>query len=198
VTFDRVFTGPRRRQIRTAEVVGDAYRAAGAPWPEPVVLPEFDEFQAEDVIREFTPLLAERHPHIRALVEALRSLDGSEASKEIFGELFREVTSRWVKGEVDSPALESWEGFCERVRRGVESACDGSAGTTRAVVFSSAGPTAATVRMALDLSALSTLELSWRPRNSSVSEFVFSVGRLGLQTFNTIPHLDAPSLVTLW
>ncbi len=45
--FDRVYSGPRVRQRETARIAGDAYKAAGMPWPEPSVLQEFDEFQAE-------------------------------------------------------------------------------------------------------------------------------------------------------
>ncbi|HSK45272.1 MAG TPA: phosphoglycerate mutase family protein, partial [Candidatus Binatia bacterium] len=42
--FDRVYSGPRVRQRETARLVGEVYKSAGLPWPEPVVLPEFDEF----------------------------------------------------------------------------------------------------------------------------------------------------------
>ena len=63
--FDRVYSGPRVRQRETARLVGEAYKRAGLPWPEPVVLPEFDEFQAEAVMERSLPELIEsdcRHP----------------------------------------------------------------------------------------------------------------------------------------
>jgi broad specificity phosphatase PhoE len=66
-----------------------------------------------------------------------------------------------------------------------------------AVIFSSGGVMAATVRLALDLSAARTLELSWTPRNASYSEFLFSGERFSLSTFNAFPHLDSAELLTL-
>ncbi|MFI5105012.1 MAG: phosphoglycerate mutase family protein, partial [Terriglobales bacterium] len=55
VRFDRVYSGPRVRQKETARIVGEAYRAAGLPWPEPAVLEAFDEFQAEAVMERCLP-----------------------------------------------------------------------------------------------------------------------------------------------
>jgi broad specificity phosphatase PhoE len=50
LAFDRVYSGPRVRQRETARIAGEAYKAAGMPWPEQTVLQEFDEFQAEAVM----------------------------------------------------------------------------------------------------------------------------------------------------
>jgi hypothetical protein len=36
----------------------------------------------------------------------------------------------------------------------------------------------------------SFLEVNWRIRNCSVTEFLFDKVRLTLDSFNTIPHLD--------
>ena len=38
ISFDRVYSGPRVRQRETARIVGETYRTAGLPWPEPVVM----------------------------------------------------------------------------------------------------------------------------------------------------------------
>ena len=51
VAFDEVYTGTLVRQKRTAEVVGDAFRDAGQPWPVHEVLPGLDEYPAD----EFAP-----------------------------------------------------------------------------------------------------------------------------------------------
>ena len=42
--FDEVYTGPRVRQQRSAEVAVAACRQTGQEWPEPVVLEELDEY----------------------------------------------------------------------------------------------------------------------------------------------------------
>src|ERR1700756_3915646 len=67
LTFDRIYSGPRVRQRETARLVGDAYKAAGLPWPEPVVLDAFDEFQAEAVMARSLPELLETDSDIRTM-----------------------------------------------------------------------------------------------------------------------------------
>jgi broad specificity phosphatase PhoE len=98
-----------------------------------------------------------------------------------------------VAGELESPDVETWESFCDRVERGIATVRERGG---RAVLFSSGGVMAATVRMALDLSPLRTLELSWTPRNACYSEFLFSGDRFSLGSFNAYPHLDSPDLLT--
>src|SRR5271169_312272 len=46
VVFSRAYTGPRVRQQETARIVAEAYRSAGASFPEILVMSEFDEYQA--------------------------------------------------------------------------------------------------------------------------------------------------------
>src|SRR5215467_8836724 len=70
VIFDRVYSGPKVRQRETARIVGEVYKKAGLPWPEPVVLPAFDEFQAEAVIGQTLPQLVKSNERVRALHEA--------------------------------------------------------------------------------------------------------------------------------
>jgi len=38
------------------------------------------------------------------------------------------------------------------------------------------------------------LELHWRLRNGSLTEFAFTRDRFTLDSFNTVPHLDDPAL----
>ena len=54
LALDRVFTGPRVRQQRTAEIAGDA-----GGLPPPVVVPELDEMQVEPLFREHMPWSAD-------------------------------------------------------------------------------------------------------------------------------------------
>jgi hypothetical protein len=50
--------------------------------------------------------------------------------------------------------------------------------------------------LALDLAPQRTLELSWTARNAGYTEFLFSVGRFSLSSFNNHPHLEDPDLLT--
>jgi broad specificity phosphatase PhoE len=69
-------------------------------------------------------------------------------------------------------------------------------GNQKVVAFSSGGPVAAAMGLALNLDDEKTLELSWVVRNAAFNEFLFSPGRFSLMTFNAVPHLTNPQLLT--
>src|SRR4051794_32052850 len=48
---DAIFTGPRVRQRRITELAIEAMARAGATCPEPVLLPELDEYPAEELFK---------------------------------------------------------------------------------------------------------------------------------------------------
>lgn len=193
IRFDRVYYGPARRQWGTGEIVRQVYEQAGKDWPAPVCLAEFDEYPGIEVMRAFVPGLIDKHEEIRLLESEFRTAGERKAAARAFEKMFQRVTRMWVAGELESPEIETWQAFCDRVASGIAKvrAAGGSA-----VIFSSGGVMAATVRIALDLSAVRTLELSWTPRNGCYSEFLFSGERFSLNTFNAYPHLDSPDLLT--
>jgi broad specificity phosphatase PhoE len=193
VRFDRVYYGPARRQIDTGEIAGRVYREAGLDWPEPLRLPEFDEYPGIEVMRSFLPTLIDKHEDIRLLDAEFRTAGDRTVAARAFEKVFQRVTRLWVAGELEAPEVETWQSFCDRVERGIATVRERGG---RTVLFSSGGVMAATVRMALDLSPLRTLELSWTPRNASYSEFLFSGDRFSLGSFNAYPHLDSPDLLT--
>jgi hypothetical protein len=52
------------------------------------------------------------------------------------------------------------------------------------------------VQTALNAPDRAFLDVNWRVRNCSVSEFVFSADRLSLDSFNALPHLTDERLRT--
>lgn len=196
VCFDRVASGPRVRQQRTAEIVAKAYSKANVDFPTINVLPEFDEYSGDAVLQHALPGLLERDSNIRKLHGGFEN-SGDPASRfRTFQKLFEAVIGRWVEGEIVVPGGESWIEFCARVNRGLSAFLSrGNSGECLAI-FTSGGPISLAVQKALDLSPRKTLEVSWMARNCSFSEFLFSDGRFTMSTFNSYPHLDAPSLLT--
>jgi len=63
----------------------------------------------------------------------------------------------------------------------------------RVLLVSSGGPIACAIGHVLATPPEATVELNMRLRNSSVTEFAFNAKRHMLQTYNTLPHLDAPA-----
>jgi broad specificity phosphatase PhoE len=194
IRFSHVYYGPARRQEHTGEIVRGVCRESGVAWPEPVEAPEFDEYPGIEVMRAFLPALVEKHADIRLLEQEFRTAGEQRVAARAFEKMFQRVTRMWVAGELESPGVETWQAFCDRVEAGIKRVREAGG---NAVIFSSGGVMAATVRLALDLSAARTLELSWTPRNASYSEFLFSGERFSLSTFNAFPHLDSAELLTL-
>ena len=195
VTFDEVYTGSLFRQKRTEELVAAGYNAAGARWPVAQALTELDEYQADRLVRYLAPELATRDEGFRKLLEA-SSGEGPGRNRR-FQRMFETLMSRWVAGTLAAPdvdpGVESWTAFRERVGNGLRRIMGGRRGR-RVVAFTSGGVIGVAVQIALGAPDPSGLEVNWRVRNSSLTEFLFSGERLSLDSFNAIPHLDDPAL----
>jgi broad specificity phosphatase PhoE len=195
MVFDAVYSGPRVRQIATARIAGEAFAAAGLPWPEPVVMPEFDEFRAEAVMEQSLPRLLESDAEVRKLHEAFKGSTTREEQFKLFQKLFEVVIGQWVSGKLLAPNIEPWSEFCRRVSAGLAQLTNGGRDRTVAI-FSSGGPVALGMQRALDLSPEVTLRTAWMVRNGSYSEFLFSANRFTLSSYNSCPHLTEPGFLT--
>jgi broad specificity phosphatase PhoE len=196
VVFGSVYSGPCVRQRETARIVTEAYRSAGLAFPDTVVMSEFDEYQAEAVVRECLPQLLRVNAEIRALHRAYEDSSEFGDRRKTFQRLFEAVIAKWVAGEMIAPGIESWHEFCLRVERGLAQVVRDTAPAASAVVFTSAGAIGAAMRRALHLSAEDALQLTWMSRNASFSGFLASGERFTLSTFNAHPHLDGDGLLT--
>lgn len=196
IAFDRVYSGPRVRQIDTAKLVANAYRRLRVSFPEPVVMQEFDEYQGEDVLRKSMPELLEKDPGICDLHARFQNADTPEEKRKSFQRLFEVVVGRWVDGELPLKDVESWPEFSARVNGRLSKITSSSARGERVVIFSSGGPIGVAMQRALNLSPRDTLRITWMSRNCSYSEFLSSGEQFTLSTFNAFPHLDDPSLLT--
>ena len=188
----RVFTGPRLRQQRTAELAAEA-----GGLPKPVPLPELDEMGIEPLFKEQLPDLFGRHAHLQSLGDALLMADGDAVRAQSLARLFEAVLMLWVRGEVGGKGVEPWLTFRARIRKVLLAIREGARGE-RIAVFTSAGPVAAAMQLALGSNDATALSLAFRVRNSSVSEFLFSGSdRFSAASFNETPHLDDAALVTV-
>ena len=196
VLFDRLATGPRARQKDTAKIVAESYRQAGVPFPETIVMPEFDEYDGEALLRRALPQLLESHETVRDLFRSFEnSPTPSERSKQL-QKLLEIIVIDWVNGDLVVPEVESWAEFRGRVNRGISQFISQCGHGARAAIFCSGGPIAIAVERALHLLPLDTLRVMWMSRNASYTDFLFSGNRFTLSAFNAFPHLDDDSLLT--
>jgi broad specificity phosphatase PhoE len=196
--FDAVYCGPRARQRQTAEIVGSAVTRAGRPWPEPVVLAELDEYDLVGMLRELVPELSRRDPGFAELMDSYGRDEHGPKRMRNFQRVFEALTMHWATAASPAAGLEGFAEFRERVGRGLRRLTEVQGSGRRVAAFTSGGVIGTAVRLALDAPDRTALEVNWRVRNSSLSEFVFTTGRFTLDSFNALPHLEDPALWTYW
>jgi broad specificity phosphatase PhoE len=196
IVFDRACTGPCVRQKDTAKLMSDEYRKAGLEFPEPLVLPEFDEYQGEAVLERGLPRLLENDTRIRELHSAFQTSVSSGERRGNFQKLFAAVIAEWVRGTIPLPGVEAWPEFCSRMNLGLSKILASGGRGEQVAIVTSGGPIAVAMQRALNLSPQDTVQVSWMSRNCSWSEFLYAEDRFTLSAFNTHPHLDDAAMLT--
>ncbi|MGD8862688.1 MAG: histidine phosphatase family protein [Myxococcales bacterium] len=193
VRFDEVVTGTLKRQVDTARLVGEAFEAAGTPWPETRVDRGWNEYDAAAVTGLLAPALAEHSERFRLLQKDFEAHAGTPQQNRYFQRMFEVLMDTWIAGELPVDGLEPFDEFHGRLRAARQRVLQGE-GNRSVAVFTSGGPIGACVQLALDAPVAQTLKVNWRVRNTSLTEFLFSRDRLSLDSFNRIPHLPEPEL----
>ena len=187
LVFDEVYCGPRVRHRDTADGVGNCYRRAGLTWPEPVVLPELDEHQVDQLVVKHNDLLVNESAELQRLAAELAAAQQPAEKYRSFQRLFEAVANSWINGQ--SFDVESWTDFRQRVNGAIDHIVRQNGRGRTVAVFTSVGPISVAVQRALKCSDQVALQTGWRLWNCSLTEFVFSGDRFTLDRFNTLPHL---------
>lgn len=191
---DEVRVGTLVRQRHTQELVADAFRSAGRTFPEPRVSPEWNEYDSDGVLGTLLPLLADRDADFAQKVAEFQARAGSPDRNRYFQRMFELIMDAWQQGVIESAGVEPFAAFHERVRSAF-AGVTGAGGNRRVLVFTSGGPIGVCTQLALDAPQKTALRLNWRVKNASITEMVFSEGRVSLDYFNVAEHL-APALRT--
>ncbi len=175
--FDAVLCGTLRRHGQTLAGIRQGLGDQPGPLPEPLLLPGLNEYDSQALIRAIHPARLPRP-------------DTPELFKQHF-RLLCDAMAQWMAGTISPAGMPSWNDFSGGVRAVLEQVRRQHAGG-HVLLVSSGGPIAAAVGEVLSTPPEVTIALNMRIRNSAVTEFSVSPKRLMLQTFNTLPHLDAP------
>lgn len=197
IDFDAIYCGPRVRQRHTAEIAGSAFIQAGRSWPNPDVLAELDEYDLVGIFHGLAPELSRQDAAFAELLACFRRDENGPNRNRSFQKMFEALTMHWATTKCEV-GVESFPAFRERVQRGLRRVMSAQGSGRRVAVFTSGGVIGTAVRLALDAPDRMALELNWRIRNCSLTEFVFSNDRFTLDSFNAIPHLEDPELWTYW
>lgn len=186
--MDEVYTGTLARQRRTCDIVAEVFREEGKSLPEASALPSWNEYPAEGILGALLPALAARDAGFAALVAAFHEHAAREDRNAHFQRMFEVLMAAWQTGAVESPDVEPFAAFHARVRGALSGLMERSGGRTIAV-FTSGGPIGVCVQQVLDAPPRSALLVNWRVKNASLTEFLFSRGRISLEGFNSVAHL---------
>lgn len=178
--FDGVLRGSLLRHRQSLDAI--ASRLPGLP--PALEWPGLNEYDGDALVRAARDL--DRHP--------LPSGDTPEVRRQHFRAL-RDGLGAWMSGRLQPPGMASWADFVAGVTGALDHVRANFDGDV--LLVSSGGPIATAVAQVLDAPPSAVIDLNLRMRNSALTEFVFTPGRHALQTFNTLPHLDAPELAAL-
>lgn len=195
LSIDAVFVGPRKRHAQTLDAVLRVLKPRRMTLPPAAPMPELDEHGGISLVFKVLPtLVGDADPELKPILDRMAAT-GKTTVEDVLA-AFKPIARRWVRGQIDHHEVESWTAFRARVARAMARFASLGRGKT-ALVFTSGGTVAAAIAEALDIRDEETvLELSWALYNGSISEFDFTGDRWALRTFNAIPHLRDPRLVT--
>ena len=193
LTFDRCVSGDLRRQQHTANATFESIGAQGLPVPPLEIDSAFNEFDADAIIRALLPDLLDSEP------EALDILRNAQQNRGEFQRIFALIIERWLSGTYDTPGLESWLGFVERVQGGLLRLLETADSSHKIAVFTSGGTITALLHLITRIPATQAFELNWQIVNTSLNHLKFRGREVALASFNSHTHLQllkAPQLIT--
>ncbi|MFJ3486971.1 histidine phosphatase family protein [Pseudomonas sp. NPDC090202] len=193
LSFDRCISGSLRRQQHTAEAAMSQFTARGLSVPTLETDDAFNEFDAEAVIRSLLPALLPDEP------EALEIMRNMAHNRAEFQRLFALIIGRWVGGEHDTPALQSWLAFVAQAKAGLDRILDVAEANDRIAVFTSGGTITALLHLITAMPATRAFDLNWQIVNTSLNHLRFRGREVSLASFNSQTHLQllkAPELIT--
>jgi broad specificity phosphatase PhoE len=169
--FEAVLTGTLRRHAQTWAGI-----AQGAGYPDtPLAWPGLNEYDS-------AALIAAIHP------EPLTQPNTPELYRHHF-RLLRQALLAWIEGQIHPVGMPSFTDFSAGITSALDHVRAHHSGAV--LMVTSGGPIATAISHVLGAPASATIELNMRIRNSAVSELAYTPKRHMLQTFNTLPHLDA-------
>ena len=186
--FDSVYVGPCKRHRQTYEGIKEG---AGNDFPEPIFMDNFNEYPAFELLKYWTPILKEKRPDFQELFNV-----PSNEGKIQYKQIFNFIVHAWAKGELEADQIESFDSFESRVVDGIEKIISREGRQKNIAIVTSGGPVSISMKLALSLDPINTLNLGWVVANSSFSEYRYTDKKISLVKFNAWPHIQSKELLT--
>ena len=185
VPFEAVYCGSLARQRATAlEALPDA---------SPLVDPGWDEFDLDQVYREYAPLLCRHDPQFRREFDQMqREIEQSQGAADApihrkWNHCDRECVRAWIESRYEYSG-ETWPMFLDRVHNALDRLLR-SAPEGNVAVFTSATPIGIASARALEIADHRAMWLAGVMFNTAVTTIRLNAGEARLFTFNGTAHL---------
>jgi broad specificity phosphatase PhoE len=183
IEFTDALSGTLNRHIQTV----DAVRSAGYDLPKLHLDAGWNEYRADEIIIALKPVLAERDPAFAALAESSNAAMSGPDRNRHFQRMLEVLMEAWLTGSIMAAGVETFAQFRTRVLQSLQEIAKGPS-ARNVVVFTSGGPIGLCVQHALRAPDQAFIDVNWRMRNASLTEFTFSPSRLSLDSLNALPH----------
>ncbi len=200
ICFAAAYSGALVRQWETAAEVSAVYREAGAPFPDVVREPGWNEFDLAHVYSALGPMLSAEDPEFARQYEELVAQARAAAEQPEANVNRRwlpcdlKVVQAWMRGE-HAYNGESWQAFRERVG-GCRVSFETAPADANIVVFTSATPIGIWTALSMEIHDARAMRLAGVLYNTSCTVLRLQDGDLRLHSFNAVPHLGEPDLRT--
>ena len=184
VRHTHAVSGTLRRHRESAE----ALRNSGFALPEIEADARWNEYPAREILEHLLPAAAAADVRMAELRTAWIESQAAERNRH-FQRLLEPLMAAWLSGALAHPEVETAAAFRARVKGALVRILDGPSGRD-VVVFTSGGPIGVCVQETLGAPLGTFLDVNWRVNNASLTEFTFSRGRIALDRFNDLAHLD--------
>jgi len=181
--FDAIYSGSLQRQLSTAAGLLPQVDAQ-----EPEVLDGFNEYVSHHILDAYREQYAQDDGFV---LEGEGYAIGMK-DRRFFQRFLEKACQRWVRGELDSPQIEAFADFKQRVCAALAEVMAANSKGRRVVVSTSGGVIAIAVQSVLDIPDEQAINLNWMVFNTSLTRIPFSGSRKSLSVFNSISHLERP------
>lgn len=180
VRFDAAYSGDLSRQRETARLA-----LAGQPAEVPHHIdPRFNEIRNDEQIQYLTPIVVERHPAIKALIEK-----GLGESKD-YQKVIEAVFNYWVSPECNDSRIQGWADYSRGVHAALQDVMREQGGGKTIGIFTSGGTLATLVAHVLGVGPEQTYQFYEPALNCAVTQLFYNrSNKVSLSYFNDCSFL---------
>jgi len=186
IQFDQFISGDLARQRQTLASINEGMGKNGEI--SSLIHSGFNEYQVDELFESFMA----RH----STDDEVRLVRENPMDKKAYFRLLRRVLLAWSEGEIED-IPESWDEFTARIHDARALVHDQAAQSKRVLVVSSGGAISQFTGTILGLIPERVFDLNLQMRNTAVNRYYFNTEKMGLSSFNSVPHLDDPKDVEL-